>query len=508
MLVISRAIVLASEQARCASAMPVEVRKAEHAAWDTVEMTHRDGSTATVQGLGAQVTSWCDATNGEQLFVSRLSPWQVGEAITGGIAVCFPIFTSEEEVGHARAYNGRDRRSVEPTLGFVQSMVWQVVDSEQDARRDPWVVLRVQDDHETSVRWPHAFRVELRVTLASAALDIELTVRNTAAAPLYSAPTSSPVYGSRAFSFQAALKNWLAVAPAHAAAHETSSRGVEKNSAHRREVTPGTPFSIPGSQRPRSVDQRAAFLGAAMDATDASFVYDAAFSEHAATGEKLLPAEESAAAQAEDDIDPARIAEIRKKKASEMTKEEMELDARARVRRRHKQLAAASKARQRSNAKGLKHAQDALSQTVLGAMVSGLHGCNYADLDNALVEEGEKRKAERRRQRRESGVSDVDADAAEQREEWDRDAAERRGELIADSHGTARVYLGVPRCRSVAIRCAQRRCVLARDGFPDLGVSNWCGKCFEGRPSQLVAPLLLLVDSFASHALPAAAVRC
>ena len=109
------------------AAMPVEVRKAAHAAWDTVEMTHRDGSTATVQGLGAQVTSWCDATNGEQLFVSRMSPWQVGEPIIGGIAVCFPSFTSEEEVVHTRTFDGRDKCSVEPTLGFTRSMVWQVV---------------------------------------------------------------------------------------------------------------------------------------------------------------------------------------------------------------------------------------------------------------------------------------------------------------------------------------------------------------------------------------------
>jgi hypothetical protein len=454
--------------------MPVAVRKAEHAAWDTVELTHRDGSTATVQGLGAQVTSWCDATDGEQLFVSRLSPWKVGEPIVGGIGVCFPLFTYEEEVGHARTYLDRDGRSLEPTLGFARSMLWQVVDSEKDERRDPWVTLRVQDDHETSVRWPHTFRLELRVTLASAALDVELSVCNTAAAPMYAAPTSSPVYGSRAFSFQAALKNWLIATPGHTASADATLHGTETEAMYGRHAPPGTPFSVPGSQRPRSVDQRAAFIGAALDATNATSVYDAAFSEHAATGEKLLPAEEAAAAEAEDDIDPARIAEIRKKKASELTKEEMELDARARVRRRHKHLAAASKARQRSTAKGLKHAQDALKQTVLGAMVSGLHGCNYADLDKALIQDANKRKEQRRRQRRESGMSDADVDAAEQQEDWERDVAERKGEVSPDSHGIARVYLGVPECRSVAVRCPQRQYVVARNGFPDLGVSNWC----------------------------------
>jgi hypothetical protein len=407
------AIAAADDGAPCA--MPVAVRKAEHAQWETVELQHRDGSTVTVQGLGAQVTSWCDATNGEQLFVSRVSPFAVGEAIAGGVGVCFPMFTYEEEVRHLRK---KDAVSLEPSMGFARTMVWEVAAQEADDRKDPWVTLRTRDNSETSVLFPHQFQLELRVTLACAALDAQLTVINTALPPMYAAPSASPVYGTRAFSFQAALKNWLLAAPTWDTAPGENNDEAD-GSAYGKHAPPGTPFGLPGSQRPRSVDQRAGFMSAALDSTGSTAIYDQSFAEHAATGEKLLPAEEAAAAAAEDDIDPVRLAEIRKKKTSEMTKEEMELDARARIRRRHQSLAANQKARQRSTAQGLKQAKEALRQTVLGAVVMGVHGCNFSDLDNGLVQDARARREDRRRVRRESGMSEEDADAAEQQEDWE-----------------------------------------------------------------------------------------
>ena len=459
--------------------MPVAVRKAEHAGWETVELQHRDGSTATVQGLGAQVTSWCDASNGEQLFVSRASLFAVGEPIAGGVGVCFPMFTYEEEVRHQRAareagtLRKKDAVALEPSMGFARTMVWEVMAKEADDRKDPWVTLQLRDNSMTSVLFPHQFQLELRVTLACAALDTELTVRNTALSPLYAAPTASPIYGTRAFSFQAALKNWLVAAPTWDTA--PGEGGEADGGAHGKHAPPGTPFSLPGSQRPRSVDQRAGFMSAALDATGSESLYDKSFADHAATGEKLLPAEEAAAAAAEDDIDPVRLAEIRKKKTSEMTKEEMEMDARARIRRRHQSLAANQKARQRSTAHGLKQAKEALRETVLGAVVTGLHGCNFSDLDNGLVEDARARREEQRRVRRESGMSEANADAAEQQEDWQRDQEQQHGEVSPDSHGVARVYLGVPERRGVLVRCGERRCLVARNGFPDLGVSN-CGR--------------------------------
>ena len=39
---------------------------------------------------GAQVTSWKPAGNDEVLFLSTKSRWQEGQAIRGGIPICFP----------------------------------------------------------------------------------------------------------------------------------------------------------------------------------------------------------------------------------------------------------------------------------------------------------------------------------------------------------------------------------------------------------------------------------
>ena len=456
--------------------MPVATAEAEHAAWQTVELTHRDGSTATVQGLGAHVTSWRDAARGEQLFMSRLSPMQVGAPIVGGIGVSFPFFTSEQELSELRQQVRGTRleehfeekefetkeasktRPPGPALGLARSLVWRVVDSEKDDSRDPWVSLAVRDNAETSVLWPHAFELQARITLASSAIDVELTVRNTAGpapSPVYRPPSAyaSPLYASQtaahSFSFQAALRNYLAVNPAPI---EPTDAADEAGGAEggRGRGAPSTPFSLPGSQRPRSQDQRASAL---------------AFERDTAAAVNPAPEGTPTAAEEEPAIDPKRLAEIRAKPASEMTREEMDLDARARVRRRHRHLAEAQKARQKSTAQGLKQAKEALRDTVLGAVVSGFGGCTYTDLDEVMIHDALTRKEEMRRQRRESGEPEMEDEELE----W-----ERRGEVQPDSHGLVRAYLNVPERRSVSVRCGERHCQLARCGFPDVGVSN-CG---------------------------------
>ena len=44
---------------------------------------------------GAQVTAWKSAGHREVLFMSTKSRWQNGQAIRGGIPICFPGVTSE-----------------------------------------------------------------------------------------------------------------------------------------------------------------------------------------------------------------------------------------------------------------------------------------------------------------------------------------------------------------------------------------------------------------------------
>src|SRR5262249_32716131 len=63
---------------------------------------------------GAQVASWKPAGNEEILFLSTKSRWQEGQAIRGGIPICFPWFRGKADDTKA------------PAHGFVRTKIWQL----------------------------------------------------------------------------------------------------------------------------------------------------------------------------------------------------------------------------------------------------------------------------------------------------------------------------------------------------------------------------------------------
>src|SRR6266576_2368940 len=63
---------------------------------------------------GAQVTSWKPAGHAEMLFMSTKSRWQEGQAIRGGIPICFPWFRAKVNDPQA------------PAHGFVRTRTWQL----------------------------------------------------------------------------------------------------------------------------------------------------------------------------------------------------------------------------------------------------------------------------------------------------------------------------------------------------------------------------------------------
>jgi glucose-6-phosphate 1-epimerase len=63
---------------------------------------------------GAQVTSWKPAGHDEVLFLSSKSHWQDGQAIRGGIPICFPWFRGKADDPKA------------PAHGFVRTKSWQL----------------------------------------------------------------------------------------------------------------------------------------------------------------------------------------------------------------------------------------------------------------------------------------------------------------------------------------------------------------------------------------------
>jgi len=160
--------------------MPTPIAITRHQGMDALELRSPDGASATLLLHGAHLVSWVPAGAGEQLYVSPRSSYASGQAVRGGIPVCFPQFAE---------------RGPLPKHGFARTRPWQLVMAER-GEDDALAVLRLSDDAGTRLIWPHAFEAELSVRLTARSLEIELACENK---------------GEQTFSFTAALHSYLRV---------------------------------------------------------------------------------------------------------------------------------------------------------------------------------------------------------------------------------------------------------------------------------------------------------
>jgi glucose-6-phosphate 1-epimerase len=157
-------------------------------------LTAADGAHADVYLHGAHVTSWVPAgARDDRLFLSATSRFGEGEAIRGGVPVCFPQFA--------------DQGALAPH-GFVRTTAWTVVRAERLATGAAQATLRIAASPAMRALWPHAFTLALTVTVGGDALALELAVTNDGAAP---------------FEFTGALHTYLRVADVR----RTFVRGLE-----------------------------------------------------------------------------------------------------------------------------------------------------------------------------------------------------------------------------------------------------------------------------------------
>jgi glucose-6-phosphate 1-epimerase len=119
---------------------------------------------------GAQVTSWRPAGREEVIFLSKHSHWQEGDAIRGGIPVCFPWFRAKADDPKA------------PAHGFVRTKAWQL-DSVTQAGRGVTVSMSTESNADTKRWWAADFYLVHRVTVGDE-LKLELAVTNTGATSL------------------------------------------------------------------------------------------------------------------------------------------------------------------------------------------------------------------------------------------------------------------------------------------------------------------------------------
>ena len=119
---------------------------------------------------GAHVTSWKPAGHDEMLFVSTKSRWEEGQAIRGGIPICFPWFRAKVDDPHA------------PAHGFLRTKMWQL-ESIVENKDGVAVSMFSGSDDQTRRWWPGEFRVEHRVLFGSE-LSLELVCTNTGTIPI------------------------------------------------------------------------------------------------------------------------------------------------------------------------------------------------------------------------------------------------------------------------------------------------------------------------------------
>jgi len=119
---------------------------------------------------GAHVTSWKPAGTDEVLFLSTKSRWEDGQAIRGGIPICFPWFRGKADDPKA------------PAHGFVRTADWQL-DGIVASGSGVTVTMLTESNERTQRWWPGQFRLVHRVMFGSE-LSLELECSNTGTTPL------------------------------------------------------------------------------------------------------------------------------------------------------------------------------------------------------------------------------------------------------------------------------------------------------------------------------------
>jgi glucose-6-phosphate 1-epimerase len=135
---------------------------------------------------GAHVTSWKPAGAEEVLFLSSKSRWEEGQAIRGGIPICFPWFRGKADDPKA------------PAHGFVRTTAWQL-EAIVESGSGVTVTMFTESNERSRHWWPGEFRLVHRVTFGSE-LKLELECSNTGTSP---------------FRFEEALHTYNRVADVH-----------------------------------------------------------------------------------------------------------------------------------------------------------------------------------------------------------------------------------------------------------------------------------------------------
>jgi glucose-6-phosphate 1-epimerase len=129
------------------------------------------GGRAEIYLLGAHVTDWPPAGRQPVPWVSRESPFAVGQAIRGGVPVCWPWFAAKGDEPDA------------PLHGFARLVAWQVESADRLDDGGAAVTLALRSDERTKQYWRGDFELRHRVAVGST-LTMTLGTHNLGTEPM------------------------------------------------------------------------------------------------------------------------------------------------------------------------------------------------------------------------------------------------------------------------------------------------------------------------------------
>ena len=129
-----------------------------------------DFAQARVFLQGAHLTHFQPQGQKPLIWLSSKSFYEKGKSIRGGIPVCWPWFGDHPD------------DPAKPAHGFARTSLWQVDTTGEDEDGTTFIRLFLLDDKQTRSLWPHAFRLELTISVGKN-LVVTLKALNTGQQP-------------------------------------------------------------------------------------------------------------------------------------------------------------------------------------------------------------------------------------------------------------------------------------------------------------------------------------
>lgn len=113
---------------------------------------------AAIALQGAHLLSWQPVDQQPVIWLSEKALFKKGQAIRGGIPICWPWFG----------------KIATPSHGFARNLPWQLTEYKEDNDVIN-IFFMLKDDASTQALWPHSFRLVNHITISKNQLDIQLT---------------------------------------------------------------------------------------------------------------------------------------------------------------------------------------------------------------------------------------------------------------------------------------------------------------------------------------------